>query len=300
MWDKQPFMKIEIDKNSGFCFGVIKAIAKAEETLDAGIPLYSLGEIVHNGMEVERLLKKGMKTVAVSDFPHLSGATVLIRAHGEPPETYTMAEKYGIELIDATCPVVLKLQKKIRKEYAEHAGEQAQLVIYGRQGHAEVNGLIGQVGGDALVIEDEKQMDKVDPGRPVVLFSQTTKSLEGFSELKRSLRSYVRPGVKVTAHDTVCGQVSHRAPALKAFARSHDVIIFVSGKGSSNGKFLYEMCFSENPRSYRVESPAELSVEWFEGCASVGICGATSTPRWLMEEVANAIRKLSSDGAPIQ
>lgn len=287
-------MNVEIDKKSGFCFGVIKAIRKAEEALDAGISLYSLGEIVHNGIEVSRLEKKGMKTISLADFPKLRGATVLIRAHGEPPQTYELAKKYDIHLIDATCPVVLQLQDKIRNAYAEMKDENAQLVIYGREGHAEVNGLIGQVAGDALVVENEEQINKLDLQRPVMLFSQTTKSMDGYARLSEEIRRRIPSHLSVLTHETICNQVSHRAPGLRQFAMNHDVIIFVSGKSSSNGKSLYSNCLEKNSRSYMIESKQELQPEWFKNCSSVGICGATSTPRWLMEEVAQAVEEIAA------
>lgn len=287
-------MNVEIDKKSGFCFGVIKAIRKAEEVLDAGVPLFSLGEIVHNGVEVNRLEQKGMKTILLDDFPNLRGATVLIRAHGEKPQTYELAKKYDIHLIDATCPVVLRLQDKIRKAYAEMQTENAQLVIYGREGHAEVNGLIGQVHGDAVVVEDVDQIKKLDAHRPVLLFSQTTKSFDGFTELSKQIRKYVQEDLPIVTHDTICRQVAHRAPGLRMFAMAHDVIVFVSGKSSSNGKYLYSNCVLKNPRSYMIEKKEELKKEWFENCSSVGICGATSTPRWLMEDIAKAVEQMDS------
>ena len=286
-------MNVEIDKKSGFCFGVIKAIRKAEEALDAGVPLYSLGEIVHNGIEVGRLEKKGMKTISLADFPNLRGATVLIRAHGEPPVTYELAKQYDIQLIDATCPVVLQLQDKIRNAYAEMKNENAQLVIYGREGHAEVNGLTGQVSGDAVVVENVDQIQKLDLNRPVLLFSQTTKSMDGYKKLSEEIRKRIPEDLSVITHDTICNQVSHRAPGLRLFALNHDVTIFVSGKSSSNGKSLYSNCLENNARSYMIESKDELRAEWFDNCSSVGICGATSTPRWLMEEIAQAVEQIA-------
>ncbi len=285
-------MQVELDEKSGFCFGVIRAIEKAEQLLDSGVELYSLGEIVHNSVEVNRLKDKGLKVIDHERLEQLHDATVLIRAHGEPPQTYALAAQNGITLIDATCPVVLHLQSNIKESYNRMAGEHAQLVIFGQRGHAEVNGLVGQVGGDAIVLESVDELNLIDFSRPVMLYSQTTKSLEQFGVLCSEIKKRLQPGLLFEAHDTICRQVSHRKPHLHEFALKHDVIIFVSGRNSSNGKVLYEACCDANARSYMVQDADDLQTEWFENCNSVGVCGATSTPRWLMKKVAAAIEKI--------
>ncbi len=277
-------MRIEIDKNSGFCFGVVYAIQNAEWFLEDNDLLYSLGDIVHNDEEVKRLRKLGLVSIDREKYKQLKNATVLIRAHGEPPETYKTALENNITLIDASCPVVLKLQNRVRNAYEEGT----QIVIYGKKGHPEINGLIGQTENNAIVISDISETDeKIDWSKPIVVFSQTTKDPQKFYELVAYIKEKAQKEVKV--NDTICRQVSNRAPWLRKFVRNYDVIIFVAGKKSSNGKVLYEVCRSENPRSYFVSSPAELRSEWFRNCESIGICGATSTPRWLMEEVKNVI-----------
>ncbi|MDR2937775.1 MAG: 4-hydroxy-3-methylbut-2-enyl diphosphate reductase [Prevotellaceae bacterium] len=280
-------MLVELDEKSGFCFGVIRAIEKAEQLLGSGVALYSLGEIVHNGVEVNRLKAKGLKVINHEELKQLRAATVLIRAHGEPPQTYAQAKQNGITLIDATCPVVLHLQSNISKSYTQNRG--AQLVIFGQRGHAEVNGLVGQVAGDAIVLESVDELHLLDFSRPIVLYSQTTKSLEQYELLCSEIKKQLATGLLFEAHDTICRQVSHRKPHLREFAKKHDVIIFVSGRHSSNGKVLYEACREANPLSYMVEDAEDLRSEWFKNCASVGVCGATSTPRWLMKKVADVV-----------
>jgi 4-hydroxy-3-methylbut-2-enyl diphosphate reductase len=288
-------MIVEIDSGSGFCFGVVYAIEKAEEELSISDHLYCLGDIVHNSVEVERLVKKGLKTINHETLNDITNSKVLIRAHGEPPETYSTALENGIELIDSTCPVVLKLQNKIRNGYEEYVKINGQIVIYGKKGHAEVNGLVGQTNNSAIVIEGPEDLDKIDFSKPVNLFSQTTKSIEGFKDLSRKILDKIKekhPEMEkhFIINDTICRQVSTRGPKLKKFARKHNIIIFVSGKKSSNGQMLYNVCKGENKNTYFVSDENDLKDEWFEGTSSVGICGATSTPRWLMEKIADKIK----------
>ena len=284
----EAMYRVEIDPESGFCFGVVTAIRKAEEHLgEQGCreTLCCLGDIVHNSDEVERLRRKGLRTITHDELDRLpQGASVLLRAHGEPPETYRRAEARGIRLIDATCPVVLRLQQRVKEAYRSE--ERPQIVIYGKNGHAEVNGLVGQTEGRAIVVEGPEGLDAVDFTRPVALFSQTTKSLEGFRNIIAEIEKRMSPGVDFNYYDTICRQVSNRADHLREFARAHDVVLFVAGTKSSNGKVLFNHCLSENPRTHLIANATELQPEWLDGAASVGICGATSTPRWLMEEVA--------------
>lgn len=275
-------MRVEIDKNSGFCTGVVNAIQKAEKELEKG-ELYCIGDIVHNNLEVERLEAMGLRTIEHEEFGQLSHCRVLFRAHGEPPASYETARANGVEVIDASCPVVLNLQKKIRKAYESVKENGGQIVIYGKRGHAEVIGLVGQTNGEALVVEHEDDLRQVDFSRPVILFSQTTKSLEGFRHVIELMRK--AGGGLVTVHDTICRKVANRIPQLKEFARQHDVIIFVSGEKSSNGKQLYAVCREVNPRTYFVHSAADVKPEMTEGVESVGISGATSTPVWIMEDI---------------
>ena len=287
-------LKVETDPGSGFCGGVIRAISKAEDVLSGGRRLYSLGAIVHNEAELARLAGKGLVTVdSLSEVP--DGETVLIRAHGEPPATYAGAAARGLEIIDCSCPVVLQLQQRIREAYARlHAeGLHGQVIIFGRVGHAEVLGLLGQVDGDALVVENAAMLSealkagRIDLREPVEIFSQTTKSPAEYEEICRMLRE---AGVQLTVHNTICAQVAGRHRKLAAFAASHDVILFVAGKSSSNGKVLSDLCRRVNPRTHLLGSAAELDPAWLEGCGSAGVCGATSTPQWLLEEVAAAAR----------
>jgi 4-hydroxy-3-methylbut-2-enyl diphosphate reductase len=286
-------MLVALDEKSGFCFGVIRAIEKAEQLLDSGVALYSLGEIVHNSVEVNRLKAKGLRVINREQFEALRKATVLIRAHGEPPQTYELAQRNGITLIDATCPVVLHLQSSIGESYQRLHAQGGQLVIFGQRGHAEVNGLVGQAQGDATVIESVDELSLLDLSRPITLYSQTTKSLEQFAQLRSEIRRRLPAPLTLDAHDTVCRQVSHRKPHLREFAGAHNVVVFVSGRNSSNGKELYQACIEANARSYMVEDADELQAAWFVGCSSVGVCGATSTPRWLMRKVAEAVAAFS-------
>ena len=284
---------VETDPGSGFCGGVIRAISRAERFLGEQDHLFSLGAIVHNEAELDRLGAKGLRTVAdVADVPE--GETILIRAHGEPPRTYADARSRGLSVIDCTCPVVLQLQRRIREAYARlHAGgRHGTLVIFGKIGHAEVLGLLGQVNGDALVVESlpmlESALPDIDFTQPVEIFSQTTKSPLEYAEICSRIRSLA---TDVTVHDTICAQVANRHERLAAFARAHDVILFVAGEASSNGKVLFDLCRSVNPRSHRIGSAADIDPAWLSDGDRVGVCGATSTPQWLLEEVASAARR---------
>lgn len=281
---------IEIDSESGFCFGVTTAIKKAEEELAKGTPLYCLGDIVHNGQECERLKKLGLITINHEEYAKLKNVKVLLRAHGEPPETYRIAAENNIEIIDATCPVVLRLQKRIKQEYTSKESEkEKQIVIYGKNGHAEVLGLVGQTNGEAIVIEKIEEVDKIDLNKDVRLYSQTTKSLDEF----RSIVSYIEQNISKSAtfqyFDTICRQVANRMPNIRKFAASHDVILFVCGQKSSNGKILFHECKEINPNTYQVDKPEDIDMEWFRDAKSIGICGATSTPKWLMDKCKNVI-----------
>ncbi len=289
-------MKVTVDRFSGFCWGVVRTIEIAEQELAEGKELYSLGEIIHNPMEIERLGEKGLKTVSGKDLENLKGATVLIRAHGEPPETYRRAEELGITIIDATCPVVTKVQERIRKFYLEGY----QVVIFGKKDHAEVIGLVGQTNGEAIVVKSVEELATINVGRKTVLFSQTTMDKATFQLVKEELRRRVQGLVVDTfedealqfhAKDTICGQVSGRDKKIREFAKTNDVIIFVAGRHSSNGKVLFDIVRSENPKTFFVEDVPELRDEWFAGAETVGITGATSTPQWLMEKVKNAVEQ---------
>lgn len=284
---------IEIDEGSGFCFGVVTAIEKAEDELRRQVPLYCLGDIVHNSSEVERLENKGLRTITHADLDNLHDAKVLLRAHGEPPATYAVAAENNIEIIDATCPVVLQLQRRIKSAYdeARKLENPPLILIYGKPGHAEVNGLVGQTDGSAVVIQSEDDLDGIDWQRDILLYSQTTKSLEGFRAVVDAIKAR-KTGGRFEYFDTICRQVSHRMEHIRRFAADHEVIIFVSGRKSSNGKVLFAECRQVTPRSYLVSAASEIDREWFSGVSRVGICGATSTPRWLMTEVKTHIASL--------
>src|SRR6478735_164867 len=290
-------MEIVIDKNSGYCFGVEFAIQMAEDEMQEVDELYCLGDIVHNSMEVNRLYDKGLRIIDHEQLKNLHDCKVLIRAHGEPPETYQIALQNNIELVDASCPVVLKLQNRVKHAYDSIAGEKGQIVIYGQQGHAEVIGIAGQTRDEAIIVTTEEDLDKIDFSRPVTFFSQTTKSTKGFYHIKSLLEERILAAQgtldNFDANDSICRQVSNREPHLLKFANQHDVIVFVSGKKSSNGKALYAVCQRENPQSYFVENEEELEAAWFKNANSVGICGATSTPMWLMQQVSDSIREIS-------
>ena len=285
-------MYVEIDQNSGFCFGVVRAISRAESALEAlGGEVYSLGDIVHNRMEVQRLESLGLRTVNHEDMESLSGRDLFIRAHGEPPTTFRRAEELGIRVIDATCPVVAQLQHKVVAAYEKMKNVGGQVVILGKRGHAEVVGLTGQVDDQVIVIEREEDLRLINFSTPVFFLSQTTQSIGLFWHLAERMKELIEDESMLTVNDTICRRVSNREKALREFAERFDVVIFVCGKKSSNGKVLFDVCRDANPRSYNIEEESELQAEWFEGCQSVGICGATSTPAWLMSRVAEAIER---------
>ena len=280
-------LQIEIDNGSGFCFGVTTAIKKAEEELADGNTLYCLGDIVHNGMEVERLHEHGLLTINHDELMRLHNVKVLLRAHGEPPATYTMAEANHIQIIDATCPVVLQLQRRIKRQY--DADPKAQIVIFGKSGHAEVLGLVGQTQGHAVVVESLDDVKQLDLSRNTYLYSQTTKSLDEFHRIIEYIQEHIAPTATFRSFDTICRQVANRLPHVRSFASRHDVVVFVCGLKSSNGRVLFEACRQINPATYMADSPSALRPEWFRAAGSVGICGATSTPKWLMEACREAI-----------
>lgn len=280
---------IEIDKDSGFCFGVVTAIHKAEEELSKGSTLYCLGDIVHNSREVERLKGMGLITIDHQEFANLHNVKVLLRAHGEPPETYDIARKNNIEIIDATCPVVLRLQKRIKQEYMQEKADDKQIVIYGKNGHAEVLGLVGQTQGKAIVIEKLEEVSRLDFNKDIRLYSQTTKSLDEFKEIIAYIKEHISPNVTFQYYDTICRQVANRIPNIRRFAAAHDLVFFVSGKKSSNGKMLFNECLKVNPNSHLIENANEINEALLSGATSIGICGATSTPKWLMEETEQHI-----------
>ncbi len=282
-------LKIEIDEQSGFCFGVTTAIQKAEEELAKGAPLYCLGDIVHNGKECERLKRMGLITIDHATFAELHNAKVLLRAHGEPPETYETAKRNNLQLIDATCPVVLKLQQRIKKKWQESANEERQIIIHVQSGHAEVLGLVGQTHGEAIVIENTSQLDRISTDKNTYIYSQTTKSLEGYRQIAEAIKERINSDKEVEYFDTVCRRVSNRMSGMSKFASEHQLIFFVSGRKSSNGKILFDECKRTNSNSYHIEGPQEIDFSLIEGVESIGICGATSTPKWLMEDCRQAI-----------
>jgi 4-hydroxy-3-methylbut-2-enyl diphosphate reductase len=285
-------MYIEIDQNSGFCFGVVRAITKAESALqELGGEVYSLGDIVHNRMEVQRLEGQGLRTVTHADMSSLGGKDLFIRAHGEPPTTFRRAEELGIRIIDATCPVVAQLQLKVVAAYEKMQAVEGQVVLLGKRGHAEVVGLTGQVEDDVIVVECEDDLSLIDFSRPVFFLSQTTQSVDLFWHLAHQMKQRFASEDMLIVDDTICRRVSNREKALGEFAQRFDVVIFVCGKKSSNGKVLFNVCRAANERCYNIEEESELMDEWFDGCQSVGICGATSTPAWLMARVAKAIEE---------
>ncbi|MDI3528035.1 MAG: 4-hydroxy-3-methylbut-2-en-yl diphosphate reductase [Tenuifilum sp.] len=292
-------MFVEIDPNAGFCFGVVNAIKTAEKNLDSGEKINCLGQIVHNEMENNRLHQLGMKTISHDDLAKLNGVPVLISAHGEPPSTYKIAKENNIKLIDATCPVVLKLQEKVRKAWERLQASGGTVIIYGKKGHAEVVGLSGQTDNKAIVVEGIKDLDGIDFSKPVEIFSQTTKESENYQKIINEIRArmakcHTNPDTFLKVNNTICGQVANRKPKIKEFAKKHDVIVFVSGKNSSNGKMLFEVCREVNPQSHIVSNSNEINSTWFANAASVGVSGATSTPTWLMAEVADAIKAITN------
>jgi 4-hydroxy-3-methylbut-2-enyl diphosphate reductase len=290
-------MKVEIDPRSGFCFGVVNAINQAEMELQGDEDLYCLGDIVHNSEEVHRLESKGLLTINHDDLKGLKGKKVLLRAHGEPPETYNLAKKNGIKIIDATCPVVLKLQLKIKKSWSEVKANGGQIIIYGKKGHAEVNGLVGQTQGNAIVIDNPDEISGVDYSKPIALFSQTTMSPDKYLLLADNIRRQMQQAtgkneIPLTINRTICGQVSNRKKEVQHFAKRHQVVVFVSGEKSSNGKMLFDICKATNPNSHLVFNSDGVQKEWFQGFDDVGVCGATSTPVWLMQLVADRIMEV--------
>jgi 4-hydroxy-3-methylbut-2-enyl diphosphate reductase len=282
-------IQIEIDTGSGFCFGVTTAIKKAEEELAQGGTLYCLGDIVHNGMECERLRQMGLVTINHEDLKNLHDVKVLLRAHGEPPATYELARKNNIEIIDATCPVVLKLQNRIKQQYELGA---AQIVIFGKKGHAEVLGLVGQTESSAIVIENFDEVKRLDFSRDIYLYSQTTKSLDEFHRITEYIQSHISPDATFQSFDTICRSVANRMPNISQFAARHDLILFVCGRKSSNGKVLYNECLRVNPNTYLIEGPEEIDPLWLKNIETIGICGATSTPKWLMEQCRDKLMSI--------
>jgi 4-hydroxy-3-methylbut-2-enyl diphosphate reductase len=291
-------MDVEIDKKSGFCFGVQNAVEIAEKALLRGEKVFSLGPIVHNDKEVERLSGLGLVSISPEQFRMLKNCNVLIRAHGEPPETYRIAEENNINIIEATCPIVRKLQSKIREAWIRTKKNNGQIVIFGKPAHAEVIGLLGQVNNEGILISEPADINRIDFTRPVTLFSQTTMRVNEYNNIKKlifkSMKEHgiIDPAVHFSVNNTICSQVSNREPILKAFAKKHDTIIFVSGKESSNGRMLFSVCKSVNPDTHFVSSPEEIDSSWFRGKRSVGICGATSTPKWLIENIRDLISKI--------
>ena len=282
-------LNIEIDEHSGFCFGVTTAIKKAEEELQKGETLYCLGDIVHNRIECDRLEKLGLITINHDEFSKLHDAKVLFRAHGEPPATYEIAQKNNLEIIDATCPVVLKLQQRIKSKWQETNSADSQIVIYGQPGHAEVLGLVGQTHGAATVIENSAQIDILPKDKHTYIYSQTTKSLEGSKHVVKEIKEHINPDRQCESFNTVCGQVANRLNGIGEFAKSHELIFFVCGKKSSNGRILFDECRKMNPNSHQIEGPEDLDLTLTTSVESIGICGATSTPKWLMENCKQAI-----------
>ncbi|MDR1454136.1 MAG: 4-hydroxy-3-methylbut-2-enyl diphosphate reductase [Tannerella sp.] len=286
-------VEVTIDAGSGFCFGVVNAIESAERELKNADGLYCLGDLVHNSLEMERLQRLGLRTIRHEALRLLTGRTVLLRAHGEPPSTYRLAQQHRIRIIDATCPVVLQLQRRIHRCFLEAKDSGAQLVIYGKKGHAEVNGLVGQTDGTAIVIEKPEDLDILDFRRSIFLFSQTTKPLDGFGRIVEAIGQRIAPGVKFNSFDTICRQVANRLPNIRVFAARHDRIYFVAGRQSSNGRMLFEECKKANPCTVFITEASGITDPLPSAVRTVGVCGATSTPKWLMEEVADRIREVN-------
>jgi 4-hydroxy-3-methylbut-2-en-1-yl diphosphate reductase len=290
-------MIVEIDSHSGFCFGVVNAVKIAETELEKYGILYCLGEIVHNSVELQRLRDKGLVTITFQEFKKLKDTRVLLRAHGEPPETYIIARENNISIVDASCPVVLKLQKKIKTSYGQMGATEGQLVIFGKEDHAEVNGLVGQTMGKAIVVNNFGDLGKIDFTKPITIFSQTTQGKNAYLEIQEEIKRRIStagndPVKTLNCNDSICKQVSSREPKLKEFAAKHDLILFVGSPQSSNGKMLYQVCKEANANSFMVSDINDLNLEWLKPVSSIGICGATSTPRWLMEKIANYITKI--------
>lgn len=282
-------MIIDIDENSGFCPGVVSAIKKAEDELKQNNSLFCLGDIVHNSREVERLTEQGLETIGIDELQELKDTRVLLRAHGEPPSTYDLAKKNNISIIDATCPVVLALQRKIKAAYEKHDKKNTQIVIYGKVGHAEVNGLVGQTNGTAIVVENLNDIDKIDFSKDICLFSQTTKSIDGFNEIIAEIKKKKHDCIKFEYFDTICRQVANRIPKIISFVSKYELIYFVCGKKSSNGKVLYEQCKKTNPTTLLISGVEDIDLSDIKGKEKIGICGATSTPKWQMEAVRDYI-----------
>ena len=291
-------MLVEIDENSGFCFGVENAVKIAEHALSHSKPVYALGDIVHNDKEVERLASLGLITVRKSEIDDMQKCDLLIRAHGEPPETYAKAASRDIRIIDATCPIVKKLQERIKRIWENSKKDNGQIVIYGKPGHAEVIGLLGQTNNEGIILSKSDDIDNIDTDKPIHLFTQTTRSLEKYNELARMIKEKISANGNdidnLHVYNTICKQVANRAPMLKEFSAKHDVIIFVSGKESSNGKMLYSTCKNINPNTFLISSHKEIDQRWFDGINSIGICGATSTPKWLIDKVYTTIKEITS------
>ncbi len=285
-------MTIEIDQSSGFCFGVTRAIGKAEEELAKDDRLFCLGDIVHNGKECDRLGQMGLVTINHEQMRQMHDVKVLLRAHGEPPSTYALARERSINLIDATCPVVLHLQERIKREYDADPEHKKQIVIFGKNGHAEVLGLVGQTEETAIIIESADEVVKLDFNRDICLYSQTTKPLDEFRKIVNYVQQHISPTATFTYYDTICRQVANRMPNIRSFALRHDAVLFVCGKKSSNGRVLFNECLRANPRSYMIDTASEIDIRWLQGCESIGICGATSTPKWLMEECKVRVEQL--------
>jgi 4-hydroxy-3-methylbut-2-en-1-yl diphosphate reductase len=290
-------MQIEIDNNSGFCFGVQKAIELAEESLKQGTPVFCLGEIVHNPEEIKRLEALGMKTIQTNDLKNITHANILVRAHGEPPSTFKIIEQNNNTLYEGTCPIVKQIQNRIKKAWEESKSINGQIVVFGKKNHAEVIGLLGQTDNEAILICDEADLNAIDFRRPVTLFSQTTMDNNAYSQIASEIQKRMKEdlgtdNIPFTFYKTICGHVSGRGEKMKLFATNHDVIIFVSGLNSSNGKILYELCLNSNPRTHWVDNEKSIQKEWFNKVKNVGICGATSTPRWLMKQIAEEIKRI--------
>ena len=282
---------VEIDQDSGFCFGVVNAIKRAEKELAKNGTLFCLGDIVHNTQEISRLEEAGLKTIDHNHFLLLRNEKVLLRAHGEPPSTYLIAKQHGLTIIDATCPVVLQLQKRIKQKYIQENSD-TQIVIYGKKGHAEVNGLVGQTNGNAIVVENEDDLDKINFTRKVCLFSQTTKSVDGFQKIVKNIEKRMHPDAGFEYFDTICRQVANRIPQLRQFVTKYDLVFFVAGEKSSNGKFLYNECKRANPNTYFISKFEDIELSLLKTINSIGICGATSTPKWLMVEIAAKLKNI--------
>lgn len=287
-------MQVTIDPGSGFCFGVNRAIQYAEAELEAGNPVFCLGEMVHNKVQMDLLKAKGLKVIAYADLPALKGQKIMVRAHGEPPETFQLLKQLGITVLDTTCPIVIKLQEKINTSFVSGQMDDAQIVIYGKSGHAEVAGLNGNAGNAAIIVSSESDFKKIDFSKPIRLFSQTTMDAEAYEAIGAAIHTRMSEdgNADLVVNKSICGQVSGRAPSLRLFAAAHDVIIFVGGSNSANGAYLFSVCKTVNERSFYISNQEDIDYKWFDNSKSIGITGATSTPGWLIEQVAEYIRDL--------